>query len=148
MGAAFLVSDMTRSAGQTGQLKKRFLEVFAQSGNILRSAEAVGVNRNSVYEWLGRDEQFKAAYELAEQDALDLLVAEARRRAVEGVERPVYYKGERVDVLREYSDTLLIFLLKCLDRQRFGDKSEQEVTLRGGVEIYLPERTIRVDLDA
>ena len=38
---------------------------------------------------------------------------EARRRALTGVEQPVYYKGEAVGRIAKYSDTLLIFLLKA-----------------------------------
>jgi hypothetical protein len=42
----------------------------------------------------------------------DVLEAEAWRRAVEGVERPIVSGGKVVTTVREYSDTLLIFLLK------------------------------------
>ena len=42
----------------------------------------------------------------------DALEAEARRRAVEGVRKPVFYQGVICGWVGEYSDTLLIFLLK------------------------------------
>ena len=40
-----------------------------------------------------------------------------------GVEKPVHYKGKRVDTVRRFSDTLLMFLLKArrpdIHRERF-----------------------------
>ena len=75
-------------------------------------------------------------FEEASEDAADSLEAEARRRAVEGVEEPVgWYKGQAGGVVRKYSDTLLIFLLKGrrpeLYRERFehsGPSDEPTIT--------------------
>ena len=51
--------------------------------------------------------------------AADILEDEVDRRAVEGVEKPVgWHKGKPGGYVREYSDTLLIFLLK-------GDRPEK-----------------------
>ena len=38
----------------------------------------------------------------------------AKRRAIDGVEEPVYYRGQKVGTKKWYSDTLLMFLLKKL----------------------------------
>lgn len=46
------------------------------------------------------------------QETLDV---EIDRRAVDGIDKPVYYKGEKVDTVKEYSDNLLMFLRKKLD---------------------------------
>ncbi len=52
---------------------------------------------------------------MAKEEVADLLEAEAWRRAVEGVEKPVgWYKGKPGGYVREYSDTLLIFPLRGL----------------------------------
>ena len=45
--------------------------------------------------------------------ARDNLEAEAYRRAVEGVERPVYQGGRLVGTVREYSDSLLTIMLRA-----------------------------------
>ncbi|MBX6773030.1 MAG: hypothetical protein IRY83_14975 [Chloroflexi bacterium] len=55
---------------------------------------------------------------------MDALEAEAWRRAVDGVERPVYQNGQRVGAVREYSDTLLIFLLKGGRPQKYRERYE------------------------
>ena len=49
------------------------------------------------------------------------------RRAYLGVEKPVTVAGKR-EVIREYSDTLLIFLLKGARPQKYRDNIRQEVT--------------------
>ena len=66
--------------------------------------------------------------------------AEARRRGVEGTLKPVFYKGEECGQVREYSDTLLIFLLKAHD-PKYRDR--QQVEHSGSVvqtHIYLPQK--------
>lgn len=50
---------------------------------------------------------------------------EAVRRGYEGVERPVTIAGKR-EIIREYSDTLLIFLLKAARPQKYRDYVRQE----------------------
>ena len=49
---------------------------------------------------------------------------EARRRAVEGVERIVYHKGVECGRVREYSDTLLMFLLRSHRPQKYRDNTK------------------------
>lgn len=106
--------------------KSAFLAAFRECGNIRQAALASGVDRTSYYVWCERDEHFAFAAEQAKVEAKEALEQEARRRAMDGVrqETPIFYKGERVAtvVKTEYSDILLMFLLKKLDpsyRERF-----------------------------
>ena len=46
-------------------------------------------------------------------EAADALEREAWRRGAEGVSRPVYQQGREVGVIQEYSDALLIHMLKA-----------------------------------
>lgn len=81
-------------------------------GNILRACVAASVGRSTVYsEWMN-SASFKELYDQAVEDAADVLEEEARRRAVDGVNKPVFQGGKRVGVICEYSDALLMFLLK------------------------------------
>lgn len=115
---------MTRQ--QSLRLKKRFLEHFAEYGNVTAAAKAAGIERNTVYVWQERDDAFVAAFREAEIKATDVLESEARRRAVEGVvtETPIYIKGELVNTIVEtkYSDTLLIFLLKARAPEKYRER--------------------------
>ena len=112
--------------------KAAFLAAFRENGNVRRSAEIAGVDRVTVYNWLEHDASFPPAFNLAKKDAVEALESEARRRAVEGVrkEKPVYYLGQKVDTVVEtdYSDTLLIFLLKGADPDKYRERQDVHVT--------------------
>lgn len=92
--------------------KKAFLISFRETGNVKLSAQEAGVDRATVYRWKDSDDEFAQAMSKAHDDAVDLLIQEARRRALQGVEEPVFQKGEEVGRIRKYSDVLLIFLIK------------------------------------
>lgn len=49
-----------------------------------------------------------------EQEYVEKLEAEVDRRAIEGIDHPVIYKGSITDSYKEYSDNLLMFRLKKL----------------------------------
>ena len=87
-------------------------------GNVTEAARAAKIDRTVVYDERKRDTQFAQAWDDAMDMAADELEIEARRRAVTGVEEPVFGSlggntgsGE-IGTIRKYSDTLLIFLLK------------------------------------
>lgn len=103
-----------------------FLAALAATGNVSGSARSAGVGRRTAYDRRAVDESFAAAWGEAMETACDTLEAEARRRAHDGVRKPVYQGGKKVGEIREYSDTLLIFLLKGRRREVFGDRVKQE----------------------
>ncbi len=87
------------------------------------ACKAAGVGRSSHYRWLEKDPEYRAAFDLAKEDATDALEAEAHRRAVEGVEEQVgWYRGVAGGTVRRYSDVLLIFLLKSLRPERYRER--------------------------
>ncbi len=75
--------------------------------------------------------------------AVETLEAEARRRALEGVEENVYYQGAVIGRTRKYSDTMLMFLLRAYrpdiyrERRETDDKDDGPVI--GRVTLYLPD---------
>jgi hypothetical protein len=85
------------------------------------ACRAAGVGRATVYRLRDGDEKFAAAWDEAAEDGTVLLKLECRRRAVEGVDRPVFYKGQQVGTVKEYSDRLLIFLLKAARPEKYRD---------------------------
>jgi hypothetical protein len=72
------------------------------------------------------DEAFARAWEDALEQGTDSLEDEARRRALQGVEKPVFREGRQVGTVTEYSDTLLIFLLKARRPEKFRDRARFE----------------------
>lgn len=98
-----------------------FLKALSKSGNVLVACRSANVIRRTAYKHRDRFPSFRKRWEDALEDSTDILEAEARRRAASGVDKPIYYKGERVDTIKEYSDTLLIFLLKAHRPEKFRD---------------------------
>lgn len=114
---------MTRA--QAAQLKKDFLDVFRLHGNISAACRAIGIGRRTVYDWQEQDDIFALGFREAEIESTERLEAEAYRRAHDGVVKTkgVYYLGARIadEEVIDYSDTLLIFLLKARNREKYGD---------------------------
>jgi len=110
--------------------KERFLQAVALTGNITTAAQAAGCNRAAHYKWLEKDEYYPARFEAAMEQASDLLEQEARRRAVAGVDKPVYQNGGVVGTVRQYSDVLLIFLMKGAMPEKYRERIDQRVEAR------------------
>lgn len=118
-------SDRTRrTPKKAGEWRPRFLTELAETCNVSAACEIVGVGRSTAYDARDSDEAFAAEWDSAIEQGVDALELEARRRAASGVEKPVFYKGEQVAVVREYSDVLLIFLLKAHRPEKYRDLSE------------------------
>jgi hypothetical protein len=71
---------------------------------------------------------------MAKLEAMNMVEEEITRRAIEGVEEDVYYKGEVVGKKKNYSDTLLLERARALDPQRYGRKSQVNVDANVTVE--------------
>jgi hypothetical protein len=136
------------------------IAAYALCGTVTRAAEAAGIDRRTHTRWMA-DPEYAAAFADAEEEATERLEAEARRRAEEGTRRlkfhqgvpimvpamdaegkPLLAKGKPVlvpYVEHEYSDTLLIFLLKGKRPTVYRDNWKGELTGEGGgpVEIVL-----------
>lgn len=96
-----------------------FLEALAETGNVTAAAQVAGINPRTAYASYHSDAEFRKGWDIAHLAASVPLEAEARRRAVDGVLEPVFYKGEVVGSVRRYSDALLMFLLKGANPDRY-----------------------------
>lgn len=99
-----------------------FIEAIATGSEDKEAAEFAGVTLNAVRERSSRDSAFRAAYAEARKNRIEVYRSEARRRAVDGVLEPVWYRGEQVGVRRVYSDRLMEMLLRAEDPDTFGDR--------------------------
>ena len=120
----------------------KFLDMLRRVPNVAAACRAAKVVVQTAYERRESDPGFARAWDEAIQCAVDDLVGEAWRRASFGTERPVFYMGEQCGEVQEYSDGLLMFLLRAHRRGVYGDKSQVEVAGEGGgplqAVIYLP----------
>jgi hypothetical protein len=106
------MSDKSTRQSEWPAWASNFLEALIDKGTVNSAAKAVGVQRTTPYALRKRDASFAEAWAEAEEASTQKLEAEAIRRATEGIEKPVTIAGKR-EVIRTYSDTLLIFLLKA-----------------------------------
>ncbi|WP_047236655.1 hypothetical protein [Chromobacterium subtsugae] len=123
---------MAKLTKLTPEKAARFLEVLADTANVSKAARAIKMARPYLYELKAKDKRFSAAWDEAIALGTAALEDEAARRAMEGTLRPVFYKGAKVGTIREFSDTLLIFLLKARDPEKYADRVKQELTGKGG----------------
>jgi len=117
-----------------------FLQALARTGNIKASCLAARVHRSTVYDRRDQDQEFARAMAHALDDAVDDLEAEAWRRAREGCQRPVFYRGEVAGHTIEYSDALMALLLKAHRPEKYRERYEH--TGPDGqplaVQVYIP----------
>lgn len=116
--------------------QRRFLKCFAACGTLSHAAKAAKVALCMHSTWM-RDNgdngvAYRAMFEEAKQEASENLEAEARRRAVEGIRKRKFHpKTGAMYYEHEYSDTLLIFLLKGAIPEKY--KEAKSVVIKGGV---------------
>lgn len=125
---------------------KAFLRSLGLTGNVTRAATDAKIDRTVPYDLRDSDPDFAAAWASALEAAADLLEEEARRRAYDGVEKPVVHQGKVVTywadksgrpvsprtkgarqiplVVRQYSDQLLVTLLKACRPAKFRERHE------------------------
>jgi len=92
---------------------KRFLDELGECGSVCEAARRARMPRASLYRRRADDPEFAKAWDQALEMAYDLLHDEAMRRAIEGVEKPIFYRGEQVATVRQKSDRLLMFLMRA-----------------------------------
>lgn len=120
---------------RTDRKRDVFLATLAQAGNVSQACRTAGIGYTTVYKWREEDHDFAAAWEVALKQAIDRLEGEAWRRAVEGVEKPVYQQGVMVGTVTEHSDRLMEVLLKAHGGDKYRDKVKAD--LSGSVTIKI-----------
>jgi hypothetical protein len=110
------------------QAKARYLKAIAEWGTLTKGCQAAKVTPPTVLQWREHDLSFAIQEKQARDALVDNLEAEAIRRGVTGVQRPVYQAGHLVGYQVEYSDLLLQLLLRANKPEKYSNKSEVTVT--------------------
>ncbi|MFK7601876.1 hypothetical protein ACI3L1_06655 [Deinococcus sp. SM5_A1] len=124
---------MSELTNLTAIKREAFILAFAKTGNISAACKKAKISRDTVYRHKRDDAAFAEAWGEAESIYVEILEAEADRRAKTGTLKPVFYQGQEVGKVREYSDTLLMFRLKALRPDKYRDNSS--VKHSGAVEV-------------
>lgn len=116
-------------------------ELIRSGGNVSRAAAEVGLHKASLYALRERDPDFAERWDRAVMIGDYALIDEARRRAFEGWDEPVFYKGvlaeRRVEdpetgaflryepaSVRKFDSRLLELMLRARFPQTFRDRSD------------------------
>jgi hypothetical protein len=127
-------NDSNLTSAQIVSRKRRqiFLKHLSRTGKVIVAARAAGfTNSTYLYRVRDEDEEFAKQWDAALYASADLLEEAAWDRAVEGVEKPILFKGEVVATEVQYSDALLIRLLEA---RRKSDYQRQNTKLDLSIE--------------
>ena len=91
-----------------------FLRALSATHSVTEAAQSVGRSRQSAYRLRSRLKggPFDLAWEVAFHHSFDVLAHAALERALNGVERPVFYQGEQVGSYRRFDEGLTVALLR------------------------------------
>ncbi|OZA93978.1 MAG: hypothetical protein B7X57_03210, partial [Erythrobacter sp. 34-65-8] len=118
--------------------------------SVAEAARSVGMSRQSAYRLRSKlkGQAFDLAWEVAFHHSFDVLAHAALDRALNGVEVPVYYKGELVGSYRRFDERLTVALMNRVTLGgvpllgRLGPHAERQArdfeTLLGRVESGEP----------
>ena len=119
-----------RHDGWTAAKQIAFIEALAETACVEEACRRVGMTAQSAYRLRRREcgAAFLRAWDDALDHALHRLEQAALSRALNGVPRPIFYKGEQVGEWREYDERLTMFLLRHRRPHRFGKWIERMLT--------------------
>ncbi len=121
-----------------------FLAELAKDGNVSRSSLVAGIPPRTVYARKDSDPEFAAAWRAALEEHADSLEAAARLRAVEGTDKGVWHQGVLVGTEKQYSDSLLLAMLKAKRKREYGDASKIELTGADGGPVAIEETPTQI----
>lgn len=113
---------MPRHSKRSAAADAAFLKAIENGHPVRAACRAANYARRCVYRWRGQDPAFAASWAQALQIAGDLLEEEADRRGRDGVDVPVFHKGEVCGAKRKYADTLLLARLKAIRPEKYRDR--------------------------
>lgn len=138
------------TADANARKKALWVESLKTTGSPTATARETGLDRCLAYDWRKADPAFAAAWAAALAIGLDALEDEALRRAKEGTLKPVFHAGEECGAVREYSDTLAIFLLKGGKPEKYRDRLQADIKadIRAEVSVNDVRAKLAAKLDA
>ena len=112
----------SRRDGWTPERQHDFIRALAESACVTEACAAVGLSPSSAYRLraMPAATAFRQAWDIALDYAVRRLADAAFSRALHGVSRPVFFKGEQIGERRYFDEKLTMFLLRTRDPVRYG----------------------------
>ncbi|SFN99338.1 hypothetical protein [Sphingomonas sp. OK281] len=146
------VDTRARHDGWSPERQGGFIEALGECGCVDEASKRVGMSVRSAYALRRRvdAQSFRQAWDFALDYAIRRLSDGAFSRAINGVSRPVFYKGEQIGERRHYDERLTMFLLRYRDPLRYGAWLDDMRYQRhpDGAAIALAKMINRVEDDA
>lgn len=105
------------------------LELVNNFGHVGLACREAKINPDTAYAHRKKDKEFKRLWKRAKRMVINNLEKAGIQRATVGVRKPVYQQGHLVGHVQEYSDSLVIPLLKAhkkkyrqAEKESTGDK--------------------------
>jgi len=117
---------MAKATRFDSRSRATFLKALRTGISVAAAADQAGVARRTVYYRREKDADFASEWDAAIEDGTDRLEDEAFRRALEGTEKSIYYQGKAIGSVRDYSDSLLVFMLKARRGDKFKDSIKSD----------------------
>ena len=127
-------------AARTAEHLRVFLMAYAETGRVSESSSLAGISPAAVHEWRHRLPVFAQAMEAAITVYRESLIREVHRRAVKGVDEPVFFQGEICGHIRRYSDRLLELEVKR-HVPEYREKREVDINISAGVLVVGAPKT-------
>lgn len=140
---------MARQGSPPNGWQDVFIEHLAKVCNVRNACRKADVSHMTAYRERKRNAEFREAWDEALSVAVRCVMEpEAMRRAINGVRRPVWHKGEKVGYETVYSDRLLQFLLQAHGGEKYRSRIEVGGMGGGPLEIsQLPENMSNEDFE-
>ncbi|MDP9423565.1 MAG: hypothetical protein M3Q19_12180 [Pseudomonadota bacterium] len=122
-----------RHDGWTPDKQIAFIQALAECGCVDEACKRVGMGRTSAYSLRTRTDAiaFRLAWDAALEVAVQALSDAVFSRALHGVARPVFYKGEQVGERVYFDERLAMFVLRYRDPARYGAWLDRTIAQRG-----------------
>jgi hypothetical protein len=117
----------------TAASKSDFVSYLREEFTIAGACRRLGITRKSYLMWREKDPEFARDITLAQEDIIDDLEAEAKRRAYDGVSRDIYFQDRVIGQRSEYSNVLLMFLLKGLRPEKYRERQDINQQINGEI---------------
>lgn len=114
------------------RLKAIYLEEIALSGKRALAALKAGVSSATVSSHMKDDPEFCAAFDAAYDEYREKRVKRLEREAMRGFEETIFSPTGERSTRRRYETQLRVMLLRAHDPERYREKSEVDITVRGG----------------
>lgn len=100
--------------------QRAFLMAYVRTIGIRSAMRLSGVERRNHYFWLKTDAHYRELFEEAQQMIADLIEDEVLRRAAQGHDTPVVYRGDITGWYKSYPDRLALSVLKAMKPKRYN----------------------------